>query len=159
MAKAAAGQSGFDMAREWLQREGLDTDGAQQGDGAGGDAMFSPLFMTQFLAMVAKKPWAEAFRAALPILGSDGTLALIQPNAPGAGKVFAKTGTYAKYDPLNRRTIVTGKGLAGYFTSRSGKRMAFALYVNNLAVKQGDPADVAGQALGEIASLAWERLR
>jgi len=159
MAKAAAGQSGFDMAREWLQREGLDTDGAQQGDGAGGDAMFSPLFMTQFLAMVAKKPWAEAFRAALPILGSDGTLALIQPNAPGAGKVFAKTGTYAKYDPLNRRTIVTGKGLAGYFTSRSGKRMAFALYVNNLAVKQGDPADVAGQALGEIASLAWERVR
>ena len=54
---------------------------------------------------------------------------------------------------------MTGKGLAGYFTSRSGRRIAFALYVNNLAVKQGDPAEVAGQALGEIASLAWERIR
>jgi D-alanyl-D-alanine carboxypeptidase/D-alanyl-D-alanine-endopeptidase (penicillin-binding protein 4) len=158
-AQGTAGRTGFDMAREWLQREGLDTDGAQQGDGAGGDAMFSPLFMTQFLAMVAKKPWGDAFREALPILGRDGTLALIQPKSAGAGKVFAKTGTYAKFDPLNRRTIVTGKGLAGYFTARSGKRIAFALYVNSLAVKQGDPADVAGQALGEIASLAWERIR
>lgn len=154
-----AGRTGFDMAREWLQREGLDTDGAQQGDGAGGEAMFSPRFMTQFLAMIAKKPWAEAFRSALPILGRDGTLALVQPAAPGAGRVFAKTGTYAKYDPLNRRTILTAKGLAGYFTARSGKRIAFAVYVNNLAVKQGDPAEVAGQALGEIASLAWERLK
>jgi D-alanyl-D-alanine carboxypeptidase/D-alanyl-D-alanine-endopeptidase (penicillin-binding protein 4) len=158
-AQGTAGRTGFDMAREWLVREGLDTDGAQQGDGAGGDALFSPLFMTQFLAKVAAKPWADAFRAALPVLGRDGTLALIQPKAPGAGKVFAKTGTYAKYDPLNRRTLVTGKGLAGYFTARSGKRIAFALYVNNLAVKQGDPADIAGQALGEIASLAWERIR
>ena len=158
VASGAAGRTGFDMAREWLQREGLDTDGAQQSDGAGG-AMFSPRFMTQFLAMVAKKPWADAFRSALPILGRDGTLALVQPTAPGAGRVFAKTGTSAKYDPLNRRTILTAKGLAGYFTARSGKRIAFAVYVNNLAVKQGDPADIAGQALGEIASLAWERLK
>jgi len=158
-AQGTAGRTGFDMAREWLLREGLDLDGAQQGDGAGGDALFSPRFMTEFLSKIAAKPWADAFRAALPVLGRDGTLALIQPKAPGAGKVFAKTGTYAKYDPLNRRTLVTGVVLAGYFTSRSGKRIAFALYLNNLAVKQGDPADVAGQALGEIASLAWERIR
>ena len=38
-------------------------------------------------------------------------------------------------------------------------RIAFSLYVNNLAVAKGDPAIVAGQALGEIASLAWEHLR
>ena len=157
-ASRAAKKNGFDLAREWLQREGLDTDGAVQGDGAGGDAFFSPRFMTRYLALVAKRPWADAFRNALPILGRDGTLATIQPNAPAVGKVFAKTGTYAKYDPLNRRTLVTGKGLAGYFTSKSGRRIAFAIYVNNLAVKSGDPAIVAGQALGEIASLAWEHL-
>ena len=80
-------------------------------------------------------------------------------NSPGAGRVFAKTGTYATYDPLNKRTLVTGKGLAGYFTARSGRRIAFAIYVNHFAVTQGDPAIVAGQALGEIASLAWEHLR
>ncbi len=158
-ANRASGMNGFDLAREWLQREGLDLDGAMQGDGAGGDAFFSPRFMTRYLALVATRPWAAAFEAALPILGRDGTLATIQVSAPGAGKVFAKTGTYATYDPLNKRTLVTGKGLAGYFRSKSGRRIAFAIYVNHFAVKSGDPAIVAGQALGEIASLAWEHLR
>ena len=156
---APPGRTGFDIARDWLQREGLDTDGAQQGDGAGGDALFSPRFMVQYLAMVATKPWGTAFHDALPVLGRDGTLATIQVTSPGAGQVHAKTGTYAKPDPLNRRTLVTGKGLAGYVTTRSGRRLAIALYLNNLAVKQGDPAEVAGQVLGEIASLAWERIK
>lgn len=158
-AASNAGKTGFDLAHDWLVREGLDLGGAVQGDGAGGDALFSPRFMSHYLALIATRPWAAAFQAALPVLGRDGTLVTIQVTAPAAGKVFAKTGTYAKYDPLNRRTLVTGKGLAGYFTSKRGRRIAFALYVNNLAVAKGDPAIVAGQALGEIASLAWEHLR
>lgn len=158
-ASQGARKNGFDLAHDWLTREGLDLDGAVQGDGAGGDAFFSPRFMSRYLALIATRPWAQAFRDALPVLGRDGTLATIQVASPGAGKVFAKTGTYSTYDPLNRRTLVTGKGLAGYFTAKSGRRIAFAIYVNNLAVKAGDPAIVAGQALGEIASLAWEHMR
>lgn len=158
-ASRTASKTGFDLAHDWLLREGLDVDGAVQGDGAGGAALFSPRFMSRYLALVASRPWAAAFQAALPVLGKDGTLATIQVSAPGAGNVFAKTGTYATYDPLNRRTLVTGKGLAGYFTAKSGRRFAFAIYVNNVAVTKGDPAIVAGQALGEIASLAWEHMR
>lgn len=115
--------------------------------------------MSRYLALVSTRPWATAFHDAIPVLGRDGTLATIQVGSPGAGKVFAKTGTYSRYDPLNRRSLVTGKGLAGNFTSKSGKRIAFAIYVNSLAVNEGDPALVAGQALGEIASLAWEHMR
>lgn len=152
-------RNGFDIAREWLTSEGLPLDGAVQGDGAGGDAYFSPRFMTRLLAHVWRKPWAEDFKAAMPVLGRDGTLAQIQVNSPGAGKVFAKTGTYGSYDPLNRRQLIHGKGLAGYFTSRSGREVALAIYVNNVAVAKGDPAIVAGQALGEIASIAWEVVR
>ena len=37
--------TGFDLERDWLAREGLDLRGAVQGDGAGGDAFFSPAFM------------------------------------------------------------------------------------------------------------------
>ena len=122
----------------------------------GGDAYFPPAFMTRFLELISQKPWAAAFRSALPVLGRDGTLALIQVNAPGAGKVSAKTGTFSSYDPLNRRQIVHGKGLAGYFTTKSGREIAFAIYVNNVAANVPDPALLAGQALGEIASIAWE---
>lgn len=154
-----SGKTGFDLAHAWLEREGLDLNGAVQGDGAGGDAFFSPAFMSRYLAMVATKPYAAAFRAALPVLGKDGTLAGIQVNAPAAGKVFAKTGTFGSFDPLNRRSITHGKGLAGYFTSKSGREIAFAIYVNNVAINGRDPAMVSGQALGEIASIAWETIK
>ena len=43
------------------------------------------------------------FRNALPVLGTDGTLWNIQTSSPAAGHVFAKTGTFAVDDPLNRR--------------------------------------------------------
>ncbi len=115
--------------------------------------------MTRLLAKVWSKPWARDFKAAMPNLGKDGTLARIQVNSPGAGKVFAKTGTYGSYDPLNRRQLIHGKGLAGYFTTKGGREVAFALYVNNVSVAQGDPAIVAGEALGEIASIAWETMK
>ncbi len=152
-------KTGFDLANAWLTRAGLDLNGAVQGDGAGADAYFSPAFMTRYLEVIAGKPWAAAFKAALPILGKDGTLAAIQVNAPAAGQVHAKTGTFSSFDPLNRRSIVHGKGLAGYFTTKSGREIAFAIYVNNVAANVPDPALLAGQALGEIASIAWEVIR
>ena len=158
-AARSAHKTGFDLAHDWLVREGLDPNGAVQGDGAGGNAYFAPAFMARYLAMVATKPWAEPFRAALPVLGRDGTLADVQVRSPAAGKVFAKTGTFGSYDPLNRRGLTHGKGLAGYFTSKSGRRVAFAIYVNNVAVASGDPAAISGEALGEIASLAWEGIK
>ena len=75
------------------------------------------------------------------------------------GKVFAKTGTFGSFDPLNRRQLIHGKGLAGFFTTKSGREIAFAIYVNNVSVASGDPAVVAGQALGEVASIAWESVK
>ena len=154
-----AGRSGFDVAHDWLTGAGLSTEGAVQGDGAGGDAFFSPAFITRYLELVAAQPWYDAFYTSLPVLGVDGTLAAIQTGAPAAGKVHAKTGTYSSYDPLNRRPVVHGKGLAGYFTSKSGRKVAFAIYVNNFAANVPDPATFAGQALGEIASIAWDVIK
>jgi PBP4 family serine-type D-alanyl-D-alanine carboxypeptidase len=154
-------RTGFDLEREWLEEAGLDLEGAAQGDGAGARAHFSPEFMTRYLALVASKPWAAGFRAALPVLGRDGTLVEVQVEsaAAAAGQVHAKTGTYGVYDPLHRRLFITGKGLAGYMTTRSGREIAFAVYLNNLALDDEDPASVAGEALGEIAAIAWEEIR
>jgi D-alanyl-D-alanine carboxypeptidase len=70
--------------------------------------------------------------------------------------VFAKTGTFGAADLLNGRTMLTGKGLAGYTTTPAGAHLAFAIYVNR--VELGDDrnvSDVAGQALGEIASAIY----
>lgn len=47
------GQTGFDLERDFLTTADLDLSGAQQGDGAGGDAHFTPAFMVSYLAMMA----------------------------------------------------------------------------------------------------------
>jgi D-alanyl-D-alanine carboxypeptidase/D-alanyl-D-alanine-endopeptidase (penicillin-binding protein 4) len=155
-----AEQAGFDAEHDFLTKAGLDLMAAAQGDGAGGapGAFFSPSFMTQYLAYMATRPDTAQFRRALPILGRDGTLWNIEPQSAAAGKVFAKTGTFNLFDPLGRRTIVTGKGLAGYMTTSSGKHLAFAIYGNRIPFPpnyQGDAALLAGQALGEIAVAMW----
>ena len=150
-------ENGFDLEREWLQKEGLDTRGAQQADGAGGDAHYTPEFMVSYLLMMSKRPDFPAFHAALPILGRDGTLAQIQPQSEAAGKVHAKTGTFAVGDPLNKGVFVTAKGLAGYTTTASGRHLILAIYVNRVlvATTEDEITRVVGQALGEIAAAAY----
>jgi D-alanyl-D-alanine carboxypeptidase/D-alanyl-D-alanine-endopeptidase (penicillin-binding protein 4) len=153
-------QAGFDLEREFLQKAGLAVEDASQGDGAGGapGAFYTPEFIVRYLAYMATRPDFALFQRALPILGRDGTLWNIQPDAPAAGKVFAKTGTFQVPDPLNRRMIVTGKGLAGYMTTSSGRRLALCLYANRVPRPTDAPGGAAllvGQVLGEIANAAW----
>jgi D-alanyl-D-alanine carboxypeptidase/D-alanyl-D-alanine-endopeptidase (penicillin-binding protein 4) len=151
-------RDGFDLEREYLQRAGLDLTGAQQADGAGGNAHFTPAFICSFLAHMSRQANFQDFYNALPILGRDGTLFDIQPATPAAGHVHAKTGTFGVGDPLNGRLLVTGKGLAGYMTTARGERLAFAAYVNNVSVPPDQAAikRITGQMLGEIAALVYE---
>lgn len=150
--------NGFDLEREFLTSLKLDLAGAQQGDGAGGDAHYTPAFMVSYLSAMEKRSDFKAFLAALPVLGKDGTLWNIQTESNAAGHVFAKTGTFAVGDPLNRRLLVTGKGLAGYMTTATGERIAFAIYVNNVSVSTApdEVTRVVGQALGEVAAGVYD---
>ncbi|MBA2683335.1 MAG: D-alanyl-D-alanine carboxypeptidase/D-alanyl-D-alanine-endopeptidase [Gemmatimonadaceae bacterium] len=151
-------KTGFDLEHDFLTKAGLDLTGAQQADGAGGDAHFTPAFMVSYLKYMSQQKDSALFRNALPILGRDGTLWNIQPDSPAVGHVFAKTGTFDVYDPLNRRLLITGKGLAGYITTADNRHLAFAIYVNNVSVSTEPNAvtAVVGQALGEIAAAAYE---
>ena len=72
--------------------------------------------------------------------------------------MFAKTGTYDSEDRVNGRLMLNGKGLAGYVITASGEKLAFAAYVNHVALPLDPeaPQSVAGQALGEIAAAAYD---
>src|SRR5207248_7488434 len=152
-------EAGFKVERDFLQSAKLDLSGAAQGDGAGGDwaDLFSADFMVHYLTYWTTRPDYQVFFKALPILGKDGTLAKIQTNSPGAGHVFAKTGTFGSEDKLNGMMMLNGKGLAGYVITKDGKRLAFAAYVNHVSLDPNPEAaqQVAGQALGEIAAAAY----
>jgi D-alanyl-D-alanine carboxypeptidase/D-alanyl-D-alanine-endopeptidase (penicillin-binding protein 4) len=151
-------QKGFQLEHDYLQQAGLDMRGASQSDGAGGAgvAFYTPDFAVHYLAYMARQPHFDLFQKDLPILGRDGTLADTQKNSPGAGHVFAKTGTYGGRDYLNGRRLITGKGLAGYTTTPDGRHLAFAFYVNNVErTDDDDVSDMCGQALGEMASALY----
>jgi len=158
LARSDSTKTGFDLEHDFLQRAGLDLGGAQQTDGAGGNARFSPDFMVHYLELMSKQSDFDWFFRALPVLGTDGTLYNVQTSSPAAGHVFAKTGTLGDYDALNRKLLLSAKGLAGYLITPSGKRYAIALYVNNVSLKPEDVTRVAAQALGEIATIGYETL-
>ncbi len=152
--------AGFKMERAFLTEANLDLSGASQGDGAGGDwaDLFSPDFICHYLAYFKTRPDFPVFFKGLPILGRDGTLAKIQVSNPGAGHVFAKTGTFGSEDKLNERMMLNGKGLGGYVMTKSGKTLAFAAYVNHTSMTNEPEIaqKIAGQALGEIAAAAYD---
>jgi len=153
-------KKGFELEKEFLTSANLDLSGASQGDGAGGDwaDLFSPDFMCHYLAYWTTRPDYDVLFHALPILGKDGTLAKIQQQNPAAGHVFAKTGTFGSGDRLNGRGMLNGKGLAGYVITKSGRKLAFAAYVNHVALPNEPDAaqNIGGQALGEIAASAYD---
>lgn len=160
IAKKDPPQAGFGLIHDFLTKAGLKDDGASQADGAGGSANFTPDFMTSYLAYWAGHEQYQTFHDALPILGKDGTLFQIQVNSPAAGHVFAKTGTYGRSDLLHQGVMVDSKALAGYMTTKSGKKISFAIFVNHVPVSSDPNAirDICGQALGEIAAAAYEFL-
>ncbi len=159
LAGDGSARAGFAKERVFLEDSlRLDVSGASQGDGAGGAAHFTPSFMVRFLAAMATRPDYQKYFAALPVLGRDGTLWNIQTDSPAAGNVHAKTGTYVEEDLLNDGMIVDGKGLAGYMTTADGRRLAFAIYVNNVPVSLEPDAitKVVAQAVGEVAAAGYE---
>jgi D-alanyl-D-alanine carboxypeptidase/D-alanyl-D-alanine-endopeptidase (penicillin-binding protein 4) len=157
-AKSDPASAGFSAEREMLKDAGLDVASAVQSDGAGAAAFFTPDFMVHYLTFLSQQSFAAKFRAALPVMGKDGTLVAIQKDSPAAGHVFAKTGTYGVPDLLNHQLFITGKGLAGYIVTAKGQTLAFSAYVN-LIPAPGDSAAAllrAGNVLGEIAGTVYE---
>src|SRR5581483_1100451 len=130
-----------------------------QQDGLGGFAFFTPHFMVRYLAWARRQAWYPHLFAGLPVLGVDGTLFNIQNASPAKSHVFAKTGTWGSENLLGDDGLIT-KGLAGYATTRRGRRLAFAFYSNRMAGKSSadlrkDSAHFAGETLGEMAADAY----
>ncbi len=149
-------ETGFAREHALLAAAGLDLAGAAQQDGLGTSAFFTPDFMVHYLAWAHAQTWFASLERGLPILGVDGTLFNIQNDSAAKGKVFAKTGTWGSENRLDDDGLVT-KGLAGYTTTRRGRHVAFAFYINRMAGTSSvdlhkDGAHYAGQTLGEMAA-------
>jgi serine-type D-Ala-D-Ala carboxypeptidase/endopeptidase (penicillin-binding protein 4) len=82
----------------------------------------------------------------------------VNANSPVREKVRAKTGTLVWDNILNDRGLITAKALAGYLTTASGKRLAFAAFVNGVHAKDGVDSKRVGSDLARICEIvhrAW----
>jgi D-alanyl-D-alanine carboxypeptidase/D-alanyl-D-alanine-endopeptidase (penicillin-binding protein 4) len=148
---------GMRRQHDFFHRAGCDLDGISFGGAAGGARAdcVSPRATVQLLRFMTTHAAFDAYRAGLPVLGVDGTLAQVVPSdSPAQGKVAAKTGTLLWGNAGNGRFILTSKALAGYATSASGRKLAFAMFVNNVPIARSEEgAKMAGEKLGSLCEI------
>jgi len=144
----------------FLKKAGIDVDSISLADGEGGVVTdkISPRAAVRLLKYMKTRKDFKAYFNALPILGVDGSLANAAPkNSPATGKVRAKTGTTAGYNGIRANLFLVAKGLAGYITTAKGRKIAFAVYINNLNVNGIQGLMKVGNVLGKIAEVIYLR--
>ncbi|HEY4168505.1 MAG TPA: D-alanyl-D-alanine carboxypeptidase [Reyranella sp.] len=116
------------------------------------DSRASARTTAQLIGAMSRRPFYQAYRQALPLLGVDGSLATVGKDVVGKEHISAKSGA----------TVADGQmvaiSLAGYIDGKSGRRLAFALFVNDAgplaAISDSldvfeDEARIAGIVYGE----------
>lgn len=144
---------GLAKAAQIWSAAGLDTKGAALIDGSGLPGnLITASNEADLQIIMAKRPDADQWRATLPILGVDGSLSLVQPSGPAAGKVFAKTGTLGSGDLFNGRLLLGAKALGGYIDAASGRKLAFAVISTNSVFADINGVFAANDDVGKVVT-------
>jgi D-alanyl-D-alanine carboxypeptidase/D-alanyl-D-alanine-endopeptidase (penicillin-binding protein 4) len=132
----------------------------ESGAGGGNGDRVTPRATVQLLQAMAKRADWPSYKAGLPVLGVDGTLAdVAAADSPARGKVFGKTGTYGDADLLNARTQLRAKSLAGVMTTASGRSLAFAVFVNDVSLPRGVETTREGRQIGRLCEIIYEHAK
>lgn len=158
--KFTTAEAGLREERRILKEDlGVEVNQVSFGGGAGGAPAdyVSPRATIQLLQGMAKRPDWETYKAALPVLGVDGTLVDVVPStSPAMGKVSAKTGTLVWFDAANDRLFLKSKALAGTMTTKAGTPLFLAMYVNNVPLPMGVGVTREGKILGKLCEILHE---
>lgn len=113
---------GNEVRRKFLEKVGADLQPLSLRDGSGlaRQNLIAPRATMRILEYMLTHPYADAFRASLPIAGLDGTLKRRMRNTAATNNLRAKTGT------------LTGvNALSGYLTTKRGQPVLVSLVGNN----------------------------
>jgi D-alanyl-D-alanine carboxypeptidase/D-alanyl-D-alanine-endopeptidase (penicillin-binding protein 4) len=107
--------------RAFLRHIGIDKREVTLDDGAGlsRQDLVTPAATVKLLAWVARQPFANVLRDALPVAGIDGTLEYRMRGGAATDNVQAKTGTLSHV-----------YALSGFVTNVAGERLVFSLLLN-----------------------------
>ncbi|GGL92378.1 D-alanyl-D-alanine carboxypeptidase/D-alanyl-D-alanine-endopeptidase [Nakamurella endophytica] len=147
-------EAGLARAAEIWRRAGLDPTGAVLIDGSGLPGnLITADNQVQLETIMAKRPDAARWKATLPVLGVDGSLALVQSKGPAKGKVFAKTGTLGAGDLFNDRLLLPAKALGGYIDTKAGRHLAFAVISTNSVYTDIQGVFAANDDVGKVVEI------
>jgi D-alanyl-D-alanine carboxypeptidase/D-alanyl-D-alanine-endopeptidase (penicillin-binding protein 4) len=152
---------GMQLMGDFLKSAGVNTDQLALSDGRGGSSSdrISPEASNQLLSYMGRQSYYQSFFDALPVLGYDGSLAGVVTNSsPLYGKVNAKTGTAIAEDKLNGRGILLSKSLDGYMVARSGRKLIFSIYVNNVPLNSTEDVALVHQDINKVLEAIYYNL-
>ncbi len=147
-------QAGMEIVSSFVQKAGADPTQVHLVDGEGTpENRISADAQVKVLRYLVDRPYFKAFFDSTPVIGVDGSLKnVVPPDDPAVGHVSAKTGTNVGGDANGNITQLKSKALAGYVDTKGGKRLAFALYVNDVPITSQEQILKANNDLGAMAS-------
>jgi D-alanyl-D-alanine carboxypeptidase/D-alanyl-D-alanine-endopeptidase (penicillin-binding protein 4) len=126
---------------EFWSAKGIYLDGYFPSDGSGLSRAnnICPRTVVEMLNYIDKSKFRDYFYNSLPIAGESGTLKNSFHGTPLESNLRAKTGTLKRI-----------KSLAGYFTNREGRKLIFALIINNFNGSVTGVRNITQQFLEEL---------
>ena len=114
--------SGTVAVQNYWAEKGLNTVGLHVNDGSGLSRYnaLSAEHLTGILASMDTSKYSKSFKSSLPVAGKSGTLKNMCKGTSAQGNLRAKSGTMSRV-----------KSYAGYVTTKSNRRLAFAIILNN----------------------------
>ncbi len=114
--------SGTVAIQKYWQSKGVNTVGMYVNDGSGLSRhnAISAKHLVGVLKVMNKSKYSETFKSSLPVAGKTGTLRSMCRGTSAQGNLRAKSGTMSRV-----------KSYAGYVKTKSGRKLAFAMIVNN----------------------------
>ena len=149
-------EAGLRQQHDFLAKAGVEVETISFGGGAGGSRAdcITPRAAVQLLRHMPTRPDFAVYLAGLPRLGVDGTLAtVVKPDSAARDKAQAKTGTFSWRNTMNNRFLLNSKALAGYLTTASGRKLAFAMFVNNTHIDKPSDTSREGETLGRLCEI------
>ena len=109
-----------ELEKFWSQKINISGMIIKDGSGLSRSNAMSANHFCELLQYMYSSTNFNDFKETLPIAGQNGTISSLCKGQEGEGRIFAKSGT-----------ISSVKAYAGYVYSKSGKKIAFSISVNN----------------------------
>ncbi len=136
--------NGIRAVLNFWRSKGVDMAGAQMADGSGRryDNFLTARQLVDILYYQTSAPTFGTFYSSLPLAGISGTLRHTLNGTIAEGKIRAKTGTLASV-----------KTLTGYASTISGRKLIFAIIVNNYTCRNSTLKKLMDGVLVEMIKL------